>query len=96
MAPVQEAEPRAPRNGRERSSPTNVKEEGAMTSLMQAQAVQQLEKNGWSIVEPTGTGNKGGAVMMSRTVDGEVRHTFVMPDGTRPADAPTAAEIREW
>jgi hypothetical protein len=68
----------------------------AMTSLMQAQAVQQLEKDGWSIVEPTGTSSKGGPVMMSRTVDGDVRHTFVMPDGTRRADPPTAAEIREW
>jgi hypothetical protein len=67
-----------------------------MVSLVQAQAVQKLEAEGWMIVEPTGKAATGGPVMMRRTSDGHEIHTLVMPNGERSAQPPTAAQIRDW
>jgi hypothetical protein len=67
-----------------------------MVSLMQAQTVQQLEAEGWSIVEPLHRRATGGRVMMTRMSDGRTIYIFVMPNGERSAQSPTAAQIRDW
>jgi hypothetical protein len=67
-----------------------------MVSLMQAQTVQQLEAEGWSIVEPSHRPATGGPVMMTRMSDGRRIYIFVMPNGERGAQSPTAAQIRDW
>jgi hypothetical protein len=67
-----------------------------MVSLVQAQAVQKLETEGWAIVEPTDKRAIGGPVMMKRMLDGHVIHTLVMPNGERSTQPPTAAQIRDW
>jgi len=67
-----------------------------MVSLVQTQAVQKLQAEGWAIVEPTDKRGMGGPVMMMRMSDGHVIHTLVMPNGERSAQPPTAAQIRDW
>ena len=67
-----------------------------MVSLVQAQAVQKLEAEGWAIVEPTDRRAIGGPVMMKHMLDGHVIHALVMPNGERSAQPPTAAQIRDW
>lgn len=67
-----------------------------MVSLAQAQAVQKLEAEGWTIIEPTNTGTKDARVMMKRRTDGDVVHILVMPNGERTAQPPTDAQIRAW
>jgi hypothetical protein len=67
-----------------------------MVSLVQAQAVQKLEAEGWVIVEPSGKRAIGGPVMMMRMLDGHVIHILVMPNGERSAQPPTAEQIRDW
>jgi hypothetical protein len=67
-----------------------------MVSLMQAQTVQQLQVEGWSIVEPSHRRAAGGPVMMTRKSEGRTIYVFVMPNGERSAQSPTAAQIRDW
>jgi hypothetical protein len=67
-----------------------------MVSLLQAQAVQKLEVEGWVIVEPSDKHAVGGPVMMMRILDAHVIHIFVMPNGERSPQPPTAAQIRDW
>ena len=67
-----------------------------MVSLAQAQAVQKLEAEGWTIIEPTNTGTKDARVMMKRRAGGDVVHILVMPNGERSAQPPTDAQIRAW
>jgi hypothetical protein len=67
-----------------------------MVSLVQAQAVQKLQAEGWAIVEPTDKHSKGGLVMMTRTSDGHADHVLVMPNGERSPQRPTTAQIRDW
>lgn len=68
-----------------------------MVSLVQAQTVQQLEVKGWSTVEPSHRrARRGGPVMMTRMSDGRELYNFVMPNGKRSAEPPTAAQIRDW
>jgi hypothetical protein len=67
-----------------------------MVSLVQAQAVQKLESDGWVIVEPSDKRTVGGPVMMTRMVDGHVIHILVMPNGEQSPQPPTAAQIRDW
>ena len=65
-----------------------------MVSLAQAQAVRQLEAEGWMIVEPSTKQAKGGPILMKRQSDGDLIHILVMPNGER--SSPTAAQIRDW
>ena len=67
-----------------------------MVSLAQAEAVRELEAEGWAIVEPSNRHAAGGRVMLSRTIDGQVRHMLLMPNGQRSAQPPTAQEILDW
>jgi hypothetical protein len=67
-----------------------------MVSLAQAQAVQKLEAEGWTIIEPTGNGTKDARVMMTRRAGGDVVHILVMPNGERSAQPPTDEQIRAW
>ena len=67
-----------------------------MVSLAQAQAVQKLEADGWTIVEPSHKQPTGGPAMMKRQSDGDVVHILVMPNGERSAQPPSAAQIRDW
>ena len=67
-----------------------------MVSLSQADAVRKFEDAGWAIVEPTNKRATGGSVMMKRTIDGNVSHILVMPNGERSAQPPDAAQIRDW
>jgi hypothetical protein len=72
------------------------KESLSMVSLAQAQAVQKLEAEGWTIVEPSKKRTNGGPVMMMRRLDGDLVHIFVMPNGERRGQRPTDAQIRDW
>ena len=65
-----------------------------MVSLAQAQAVQQLEAEGWMTVEPSSKQAKGGPILMKRQSGGDLIHILVMPNGER--SSPTAAQIRDW
>jgi hypothetical protein len=67
-----------------------------MVSLAQAQAVQKLEAEGWTIVEPSKRRSNGGPVMMMRRLDGDLVHVFVMSNGERSGQPPTDAQIRDW
>jgi hypothetical protein len=67
-----------------------------MVSLAQGQAVQKLEADGWTTVEPSHKQATGAPVMMKRQSDGNVAHILVMPNGECSALPPTAAQIRDW
>jgi hypothetical protein len=67
-----------------------------MVSLAQAKAVQDLEADGWVIVEPSNEHAAGGRVMMTSTIGGHARYILVMPNGQRSAQPPTASEIQDW
>jgi hypothetical protein len=67
-----------------------------MVALAQAQAVQKLEAEGWTIVESAKKRLAGGPVMMKRGAGGNLVHIFVMANGDRSAQPPTDEQIREW
>ena len=67
-----------------------------MVALAQAQAIQKLEAEGWTIVESSKKQAAGGPVMMKRGAGGNLVHIFVMPSGERSAQPPTDAQIRDW
>jgi hypothetical protein len=56
-----------------------------MVSLAQAQAVQKLEAEGWTIVEPSKGRSNGGPVMMMRRLGADLVHILVMSNGERSA-----------
>ena len=53
-----------------------------MTSLDQANAIKELEADGWKIAVTEGAGGVlGAAVQMVKIIKGTVRHILVLPNG---------------
>jgi hypothetical protein len=48
-----------------------------MVSLVLAQAVRELEAEGWMIVEPSSKQAKGGPILMKQQSDGDLIHILV-------------------